>query len=249
MVRDSRRTRLLEQPLDAAHRDILQNEVTILRVLPPDLRDRLIDIARVLLTEKQWEGTEDSTVTDRHRLLIAAQAALPLLGIEHDYYPLLKTIVVQPGAYSYRDRPSYDDEGVMEVGGVNLGEAWYRGPLILSRKDAEGSAHHVGRGRNVVVHEFAHVLDMESGISDGTPVGVPDTWHEVMTEQYQDLQARLGRGERDVLRPYAATNVAEFFAVSSEQFFDAPLPLRGQRSALYGALAGYYGVEPHRWFT
>jgi len=45
-----------------------------------------------------------------------------------------------------------------------------RGPVVLAWDQALAGARRTERGHNVVLHEFAHKLDMRGGTIDGTPL-------------------------------------------------------------------------------
>jgi Mlc titration factor MtfA (ptsG expression regulator) len=105
-----------------------------------------------------------------------------------------------------------------------------------------------GEGFNVVVHEFAHKLDMLSGEADGVPplhsgMRVPE-WVAAFDAAYDDLVDRLDRGEDPWLDPYAAEDSAEFFAVCAEMFFDVPDRLHAEYSDVYDQLARFFKQDP-----
>jgi Mlc titration factor MtfA (ptsG expression regulator) len=214
-------------------------------------RASLRETVQILLDEKYWEGCAGVEVDDRTKVLIAAMAGTLLLDRPLDYFPNVHTILVYPAAY-VQSQERVGSDGLVHTGSSNLGEAWYNGPVVLSWKDAEESALHPGRANNVVQHEFAHTLDMQTGMTNGTPpMRSKDEyarWHQVMTTQFAEVLACHERGGRDVIRAYGVTNVAEFFAVTTETFYDAPVALKAHRPALYDAFQEFYGVDPLQWF-
>ena len=126
------------------------------------------------------------------------------------------------------------------------GEAHHdRGPVLLAWDEARFAARHRGRGRNVVLHEFAHKMDMLDGVIDGTPV-MPDRtaldrWIKVCAAELALMRA----GEAGpLLDDYAATDPGEFFAVATEVFFDRPVDLRNAKPELYDVLLGFYRQDP-----
>jgi hypothetical protein len=133
-------------------------------------------------------------------------------------------------------------------GSANLGEAWYNGPVVLSWKDTLEASHRPGRGLNVVFHELAHTIDMMTGSTNGTPSlrnrDHYQDWHRTMSEAFEALTQRWASGQRDVIRPYALTNVAEFFAVVTECFFDAPRPLLASHPEVYEHFSQFWGQDP-----
>jgi Mlc titration factor MtfA (ptsG expression regulator) len=134
----------------------------------------------------------------------------------------------------------------MSEGSLRLGEAHFRGPVVLSWSDSWAHATQP-LGRNVVLHEFAHRLDMLDGLVDGTPPLPPtiplERWIGTMTDEYESLRGLLASGGAVPLDPYAATNPGEFFAVSTEAYFERPFALQTLRPELYGLLHDYYRVE------
>src|SRR5262249_38046228 len=162
----------------------------------------------------------------------AAQACLLLLGLEHDYFDRVLSILVYPNAYSVPARPS----SMMTVDPVfageshRLGEAWYRGPVVLSWADVLRDSQHPGRGTNLVWHEFAHQLDMLDREVDGTPplenAAQYRRWTQVMSEEFERLRTAARKRLPTLLDPYGASSEGEFFAVATECFFDRPVELR-----------------------
>ncbi|MBC8327190.1 MAG: zinc-dependent peptidase, partial [Planctomycetes bacterium] len=135
-------------------------------------------------------------------------------------------------------------EGPMPI----LGLAVSRGPVVLAWDAVRRGSQHPERTHNVVFHEFAHKLDMLDDSLDGTPPLADKEqyarWVEVCTREYQALQAAAEEGRSSFLDHYGSTNVAEFFAVATEAFFDEPTELRRRHSELYGVLAGFYRQDP-----
>jgi Mlc titration factor MtfA (ptsG expression regulator) len=188
-------------------------------------------------------------VTDEIRVAIAAQACLLLLGLpNHDFYPNLQVIIVYP--WAYRSREDRRGEGGIIHSGMSsrLGEAWPTGQVILNWDSVQRSLRRPHDGHNVVLHEFAHLLDMRDGWADGVPLlpggqGQYDEWAAVMAPEYERLRQEVAEGEVDILDGYGATHPAEFFAVSTECFFERPLELREAHPSLYRVLARYYGQD------
>ena len=210
-------------------------------------RDELGAIADWLLRHKHWEAAHGFELRDDIVTTISLLAALPILGLDTGYYREVGAIIVYPttilsqGVYEGPVRGTVTD-GVVPV----LGQAHdQRGAILLAWDTVLRAARHPGRGRNVVFHEFAHKLDMLDGISDGTPPLETKAqlarWIEVCTTRYSALRS----GEPvPPLDPYGATNVAEFFAVATEAFFDAPVELAEHQPALFEVLGDFYEQDP-----
>ena len=245
------RAKITSQAFPGEWESILESGWGLWPRLNDQERASLRDTIQILVDEKYWEGCAGVDVDDRTKVLIAAMAGTLLLDRPLGYFPNVHTILVYPAAY-VQSQERVGSDGLVHTGSSNLGEAWYNGPVVLSWKDAEESALHPGRANNVVQHEFAHTLDMQTGMTNGTPpMRSKDEygrWHEVMTTQFAEVLACYERGGRDVIRAYGVTNVAEFFAVTTETFYDAPVALKAHRPALYDAFQEFYGVDPLQWF-
>ena len=245
------RTKITARPFPDEWEDILESGWALWPRFNDQERDALRTSVKILVDEKYWEGCAGIEVDDRIKVLIAGMAGTLLLDRPLDYFPNVHTILIYPAAY-VQSQERVGSDGLVHTGSSNLGEAWYNGPVVLSWKDTEESARHPGRANNVVQHEFAHTLDMQTGMTNGTPpMRSKDEyarWHELMTTQFAEILACYQRGGRDVVRAYGVTNVAEFFAVTTETFFDAPVALQSHRPALYDAFREFYGVDPVCWF-
>lgn len=211
-------------------------------------RTRLRELARQLIAEKQWTGAQGLELTADIQLSIALQACLPVLNLGIDEYTGWLGIVIYPGDFII-PRSMMDDAGIVhEFDDEVLGEAWEGGPVLLSWF-APGHDPVNESGRiNVVIHEFAHKLDMANGQADGLPrlhtnMSRRD-WQNVMQEAFDDLNRRLDSEEVTTLDPYAAEAPAEFFAVASEVFFTSPHKLLGEYPAVYQQLALYFRQDP-----
>lgn len=224
--------------------DQVESQLHFLGHLPPDERSELRLLARQFIAEKQWSGAQGLQLTPRIQLTIALQACLPILKLGLDWYDGWVGIVVYPGDFLIPRRMVDEDGVVHEYDDEVMGEAWYGGPVLLSWFDDAADAH----GINVVIHEFAHKLDMRSGDADGVPPlheGMSRRrWIEVMSRAFDDFQERVDHGEETLLDPYGAEWPAEFFAVASEAFFENPSLLRDEYPEVYDQLRLFYRQDP-----
>ncbi len=235
---------------------------------------RLRELSAGFLAAKTITGAAGFEVDDRVRVAIAAQACLPILKLGLAAYDDFVEIVVYPDRFLV-PRTQVDEAGVVHESTDELaGEAMERGPVVLSWPDADpnggadanGGAAPASRGWNVVIHEFAHKLDM----LDGEPDGVPPlparrraAWTREIEGAWESFCGMLDRLEESIPRhvdpespqgeawyaglpldPYAATDVGEFFAVAAEAFFVDPEPLADVFPDLYRMLAEYFGQDP-----
>jgi MtfA peptidase len=215
--------------------------------LDEDERQQLGDLVTQLLAGKSWEAARGFTLTDEMCTVIAAQAALMVLEIGLDAYREVAAVIVHPTTVtSRRPRPGPVPGVVTEEPLDLLGEAHQqRGPVLVAWDTASRDARHAGTGRNVVIHEFAHKLDMLDGLIDGTPPVTGreafDRWVAVCTAEYEHLRTHR---QDPLLREYGAQDPGEFFAVATEVFFDQPVAMRELKPDLYGVFAGYFEQDP-----
>ena len=241
------RVRMRRDPVPPAWRAIVARNVPLAARLPDPDRERLLALAQVFLHECPMEGI-GLELTDEIRVTIAAQACLPLLNLEYPRYPALRRVLVYPGVFQPRrlDTPRFGE--IYHEPGATLGEAWTSGIVVLSWESALGGSLDPGDGQNVVLHEFAHVLDGENGDLDGMPVlertSQVRAWRRVMAVAYELELSELQEGREPPIHPYGATSRAEFFAVATEAFFERPLALRERLPELYGELRAFYRQDP-----
>lgn len=208
----------------------------------------LRELTTLFLHEKRFVGVQGLKLTDAMCLMIAAQASLPVLRLGIGCLSGWIDIVVYPSAFQ-TSRDEIDMAGVVHhQERALIGESWSRGPLILSWEDVERDSQGIQSGRNVVLHEIAHKLDMLNGSADGFPplhyrMAITE-WSEALSTAYESLVQRVEHHHRVCINPYAATNPAEFFAVISEYFFCAPEILKSHFADVYRQLELYYQQDP-----
>ena len=241
---------LRERPFPEPWRIILEDRLPVYGALSVDEQRRLQQLITVFIAKKKFYGCAGLVVTDEMRIMIAAEACLLLLNKKGAVYSKLKAILVYPTAFKV-DRERHLADGTVASGTQGmLGESWGNGRVILSWDDVEKGARDFSDGHNVVLHEFAHQLDAESGSTNGAPplrrnsYGV---WARVFSENFEDLGARSINGLTTVMDDYGTTNPAEFFAVATETFFEKPHQLSKHRPELYEQLKIYYQLDPTSW--
>jgi len=240
------RQELLAAPFPEAWRRILSANVALFRRLPPSEQQKLKDGTRILIAEKNWEGVQGLTLSYEIKVTIAGMASLLVLGFDDDYYPNVETILVYPNSFVVTTVRSSTRGVFGEQVLTASGQAALQGPVIVSWADVRAGI--ASGGQNVVLHEFAHKLDMRDGSADGAPYLENDAqierWSRVMSAEYQKLAAETQAGERGVLNPYGATNAAEFFAVATESFFENAPALLEMHPELYAVLRDFYHQDP-----
>lgn len=251
VLRRRRRARWAALPVPEHWPSLLAHHVSWYRRMPEELRERLHGLMQVFLREKSFVGCNGLNVTDEMRVVISAYACLlivnrPGVPQQHCYDELL-SILVYPSAFIVHE--SDEEDGIVTEGHRILsGQAWDSRRIILSWEDVRESRTELD---NVVLHEFAHYLDMEDETMDGAP-GVGDAaayeeWSKVFWAEYDRLVDEVDAGRETLLDPYAATEPAEFFAVATETFFHQPRELGREHPQLYEQLAKYYRLDPASW--
>lgn len=219
--------------------------------------DDLAELRRLcslFLSTKEFHGVDDFEVSDEVAVAVAAQACLPVLRLGLSWYDGFVGIVMHEGEVVAQRRVEDEDGVVHEYDEELAGEAMEGGPLMLawnaiaaSNDPAEFGADEV---YNVVIHEFAHVIDMRDGFADGVPpLGGADErerWIEVIDAEWEKFCERVDAGEETLIDPYGAEAVEEFFAVAVEAFFVAPAAMRAEEPKMYELLAGFFKQDPAR---
>lgn len=235
-----------------------------LAALTVDEQNRLKTLAEEFLACKEFTTGGGLVLSDEICVTIAAQGCLPILQLGLSAYSGWVGIVVYPDEFVVR-RAIHDDDGIVhEYDDVLAGEAWAGGPLILSWRDVQLAGQEPdaasddsddeidddsgGPGYNVVIHEFAHKLDMLNGEVDGIPAlhsGLDEaSWDAVFLAAFDDFCRRVDSGEETIIDPYAASEEGEFFAVFSEAFFLLPAVVDREYPELYTLLCRYYRQDP-----
>jgi len=250
------------KPIDAA----LWHEATapwlFMRGLASADVERLRALAEGFLGRKHFSGTHGLVVSERMQVEIAAQAAILVLELGLEWYDGWSEVIVYPSQFA-PEREIVDEAGVVHLtNDAMAGEAWLGGPVILSYEDVAlaGDEEERVAGYNVVIHEFAHKLDMRNGDPNGFPplhAGMSAAaWKRALAEAYEDFCTRVDAAddlfEEDdgealdalPIDPYAATSAAEFFAVASEAFFETPELLEPAYPAVYEQLRLFYRQDP-----
>ena len=211
----------------------------------------LREMATLFLAEKEFSGARGLVVTDEMAVAIAAQACLPALALGFEWLDGFVGIVVHEDVVVAR-REVEDDDGIVHAWDEELsGEAMSGGPVMLAWRDVDDAGESAADGYNVVVHEFAHVIDMRRGVTAGAETADPESergrWLHALVDEYEDFADAVDRDEPVFLDPDGAEALEEFFAVASEAFFVAPAELANEEPRLYELLSGFYRQDPARW--
>ncbi len=247
-LRRRRQNQLRSRPFPPEWLAIVERNARFYLAMEENHRERLCGDIQVFVAEKNFEGCNGIEVDDKIRVTIAAHACRLIAGGPSEVFPRLVTVLVYPSAY-LADASEPMGGGIYLQGKqVRLGEAWKDGVAVVSWAEVLDGIAGETPGRNLVAHEFAHILDMEDGAADGTP-RLADrrayaSWSATMELEYERLRRDAALGRYSALDTYGATDPAEFFAVATEAFFEKPGVLERRHPALYGELRAYYGYDP-----
>ena len=216
--------------------------------LDDEEQERLAGLLEEFVTTKRFEPANGFELTDEIRTVISAEACLLVLGLDLGLraYHDVGAIIVHPSTMTFRRLRAGAAAGTVVDDDMHLlGETSHNGPIVIAWDAADQGSRHPERGHNVVLHEFAHKLDMLDQVVDGTPP-LPDAasrrrWSEVCTREFELLRGGSG-GE--LLDPYGATDPGEFFAVATEIFFNRPVDVAAQKPELYAVLSAFYRQDP-----
>ena len=218
----------------------------LLNGLAAEEKHTLQELAILFLHHKVFEGAKGFVVTQEMALVIALQACLPILKLGLACYSGWISVIVYPAGFAPK-RVITDEYGVEHFVQSNLsGESWHRGPVVLAWDETE----HAGiiDGHNLVIHEFAHKLDLQNGSANGFPplhAGMElNAWVDAFSAGFADFQHKCDSGKSIGINCYAATSPAEYFAVLSEVFFERPDILQQHYAAIYDQLRQYYRQDP-----
>ena len=251
--RQRRRAQLLARPFPQNWDRVIRDNVLHEKYLTPPQQIRLRHFVQLFVAEKNWEGCGGLELNDEMKVTIAALACLLVVGVKDDwYFDHVLSILVYPTAYVAPGTQVSRAGLVMDGGQPRLGEAWWLGPVILSWSDALTGGRMENRGHNLVLHEFAHQLDMMNGrICDGMPPletrQEVDRWISVLGPEYERLVHACKNVHHHFFDCYGATNSAEFFAVMTESFFDRPVAFNSHHPDAYQVLRDFYRLDPASW--
>jgi Mlc titration factor MtfA (ptsG expression regulator) len=247
MIKQWRRSRILASAqLDERAWRLALQRFPFTRSLSLEEQERLRELTILFLHQKHFSATHGLALTDAMRLHVAVQACTPILNLGIEYYRGWSEIIIYPAEFVPRHQ--YTDElGIVHQGDEPYaGEAWLQGPVILSWADISQAEY--PDGVNVVIHEFAHKLDMLNGGANGYPPLHKEmsrqTWVQVLSAAYEEFCARVDTGKDTAIDPYASESPAEFFAVMSEAFFELPDVIQDEYPAVYEQFSRFYRQDP-----
>ena len=181
-------------------------------------------------------GTE---ITALDRLLVGASAVIPIMGFDSWEYRNLGTVLLYPDTFNKDFQFAEGDRNIMGM----VGDGYMNGQMILSLAALRHGFSKSAGTENTGIHEFVHLLDKSDGATDGVPQNfmkhdytIP--WVKMMHQEIQKIE-----DNKSDINPYAITNEAEFFAVTSEYFFENPERMKDNHPALYDSLSKVFGQK------
>lgn len=240
---------LKRYPIPHAFWHRLMTEDQLFHGLSSVEKAHLRELTTLFVHQKNFYASNELKLTQPMAVTIAAHACLLILELGLDYYQGWQDIRVYPSAFLV-ERDEADEQGIVSHQQRVLGgEAWLHGPVVLEWESFKAESDQLKPGRNLVLHEFSHKLDMLNGAANGMPplhkTMNRQHWTQAFSEAFEQLQHQVEHQHHAAINPYAATDPAEFFAVSSEYFFTAPHLLIHHFPAVYEQLSLFYRQDPN----
>ena len=243
--------RIQKQAFPAPWQETLIERLPFVTKIPTAEQEQLKFLIKTFLADKKFYGCAGQKIDDDIRVTVAAQACLLIMNQGRTPYPDLDSILIYPSTF-VATREVANELGLVSTNHIAmLGESWSQGKVVLAWDNVQKGVMNLQDGHNVVLHEFAHQLDHESGSTNGAPVlntrGAYRSWAHIFSEEFEELQKDAVRGRHSLMDHYGATNPAEFFAVATETFFEQPKQMVAYHHELYQQLKDYYKLDPGKW--
>ena len=244
------RHKLFLKPLAPESIRILESNVSIYSLLSEPLKKELHGRINIFLDEKKFIGCGGLQISNEIRITVAGNACLLLLKRDKRCFPGFTSILMYPDTYVAKE---VKRDGMVESHeqSTRSGESWHRGPIVLSWADVMRGSLNPNDGHNVVLHEFAHKLDEANNTMNGLPVLRDSShyaeWASVLSKEFDALLIRASHGKNSVINAYGTVSPAEFFAVSTESFFEKPVQMKAKLPELYQQLDRFYNLDPAAW--
>jgi MtfA peptidase len=242
--------RLQTKPILQEERQWLARSLWQSSRLSEQQQERLIRWVRIFIRVKNWEGCNGLKVTDEMKWCVACAAGLMVLEYPDWYFDKSATILMYPTPYKAVVETRFAGSGDAVIGGEyrRAGETTYRGPVILNWRDLEQARASENEGQHLVIHEFAHQLDMMNGAwVDGLPPlpqGIDEQqWLNAFQGEFQAARRMVADGYRILMNDYGLSHESEFFAVASELYFQLPAALGEYHPNVYALLKQFYRTD------
>jgi len=241
---------VLSKPFPEHWQKVVERRLPFFHSFNAEMQQQLRDKIQLFIYRMKFYGCNGQKIDDEIRVTIAAEACLLLLNRKTRIYPGLRYILVYPNAFKTNNEEHNPDGTISRMRVGMLGQSWNNGKVILSWDDVEHGIENFHDGNNVVLHEFAHQLDSESGSTNGAPRLIKNSyqsWAKTLSSEFETLVQAREHHLKSVMDYYGSTNPAEFFAVCTETFFEKPEQLSTTHPELFEELKTYYCVDPRLW--
>lgn len=167
------------------------------------------------------------------KALLCAEAIKLTFGLKKFVLPHFRFIRIFPKEYYSRITKNY-----------HKGEVDLRGSITIAWSSFEEGIIDRYDGVNVAIHEFAHAVYFENFIKNKHYLFINprllNEWNRLAEKEMPLMKLNPNH----FIRAYGSTNENEFFAVSTEHFFEQPKEFRAEHQELYDLMVKIYNQDP-----
>ena len=227
------------KPLSNKDRSILSSKIQFYKELSPENKNMFEKKIAEFLENVRVSGV-DAKVTRADELLVASGAIIPVFRFKDWQYKEINEVLLYPEGFNDRFQDGWNDDGSDNMGMVGDGPLDKK--MILSKDDLHIGFNNQRSHTNVAVHEFIHLIEKETGATEGIPklfAEGNDTaeWAKLVRSEIDKINA-----EKSDIIEYAAEDMQEFFATVSEYFFMDRETFRSKHPDLDGLLEKMYRI-------
>jgi hypothetical protein len=224
------RSRIL--PVPQRYRSLLQKYFRYYQNLAPSHQRKFEQKLMGFIYAKKFIPRNMPAVPDEMRLFIAATAVQLTFGLSNIYLQHFSKILIYPDDYYSGITKRFHRGEVNPAFGI----------IVLSWHNFMEGFLHGHDAVNLGLHEMAHALRLENIIRNEEfqffDENQFDQWaHRICN----DMESFSGAS---FFRPYACSNVHEFFSVSVENFFERSQQFKTQLPELYNILVRLLHQDP-----
>lgn len=183
----------------------------------------------------------DTSVEDIDKLLVASSAVIPIFGYDKWKYYNLKNVLLYPASFN---RDEFLASGYEKNTLGMIGNGPMQRMMILSKPALHNGFRLPPPKENTGIHEFVHLLDKEDGDVDGLPEALLNRKYNSRWVELANRNILMILNGLSDINYYGATNRAEFFAVSSEYFFNCPEIFKETHPELFDMMCKIFNQNP-----
>ena len=237
----------------------LMEHSALYRRIPNELKGNLHQLTNVFLSKVEFRHglIEAGEFGEENMILVASEACVLIAG--RDYQDFRNLELVELRVNPIRQQTSLITKDKIYLGQASPCTVW------LHWESAKDESAQGNSGLNLILHEFAHVMDFaDDGRAQGYlgKAGSQEArnWEVLLEEEFPKLVEAHTRGADYVIPPYAMTtgltNITlrgleksrpEFFTCATEVFFERPVRLKRECPKVYEALKAFYNLDPVQW--